>query len=230
MRLQIKPPTIAVFFLCAAAALAADPSTLSGPPKNATAMPLTTLSFDKDPLGQVPPEFTFAIMGEGRGVHWEIQQDPSILTRHHMLVQTGQADPGDNVALALFNGQPIDHGDVSVRFRINAGEDDQSAGIVWRYQDPQTYYLARASAKDDSCSVYLVRKGKMKLLDTQSVTIIPYTWHELRVVFVQKNYSVLVDHEAIVGGKDSHLMNAGQIGLCTLSDSVVRFDEFRYSK
>jgi hypothetical protein len=219
-----------IMLFCAAMAFSAEPPVLKGPPKNAAPVFLAALSFDKDSLGKPPADFVFAVTGEGPAARWEVQQDPSISTLHHLLVQTGHTEPGDNAALALLHGSLLEHGEVVVRFRVNGGEDDQSAGIVWRYQDPQTYYMARASAKDDACSVYLVKKGKRKLLDTQQVVIIPYTWHELRVVFVQKSYSVFIDHELIVGGKNSGLPGAGQIGLCTLSDSVVRFDDFRYSR
>jgi len=192
-------------------------------------MPLSVISLDQDPIGKPPGQFTFAVTGEGQDVHWEVQLDPLAAARRHTLLQSGKAAPGDNVALALINGVKLQNGEAAVRFKVTSGEDDQSAGIVWRYQDPQTYYLARASAKDDSCSVYRVKKGVMKLLDTQQATIMPYTWHELRVVFVKKNYTLFVDGELVVGGKDAGLLETGKVGLCTLSDSAVRFDDIRVS-
>lgn len=219
--------TIVLFF--SAIVFGAD-KPLPGPPKNAVAVPLNVISLDQDPIGKPPAQFTFAVTGEGQDIHWEVQLDHLAVKRHPLLVQSGKAEAGDNVALALLNGAALQNGEMDVRFKVNSGENDQSAGIVWRYQDPQTYYLARASAKDDSCSVYQVRKGVLKLLDTQQVTIMPYTWHDLRVVFVQKNYTVFVDGELVVGGKDSSFLKAGGVGLCTLSDSAVQFDNIRVSR
>jgi hypothetical protein len=193
-------------------------------------VPLNVISLAQDPIGKPPVQFTFAVTGEGQDIHWDVQLDHLAAARRPILVQSGKAEPGDNVALALLNGVMLQNGEMDVRFKVNSGEDDQSAGIVWRYQDPQNYYLARASAKDESCSVYRVKKGMLKLLDTQQVTVMPYTWHGLRVVFVQKNYTVFVDGELVVGGKDSGLMKAGKVGLCTLSDSAVHFDDIRVSR
>jgi hypothetical protein len=213
-----------------AAVLAGEDQGLKAPPKNAVAVPLNVVSLAQDPIGKPPAQFTFAVTGEGQDIHWEVQLDHFAATRHPLLIQNGKAEAGDNVALALVNGVLLQNGEMDVRFKVTSGEEDQSAGIVWRYQDPQTYYLARASAKDDSCSVYRGRKGVLKLLDTQQATIMPYTWHDLRVVFVQKNYTVFVDGELVVGGKDSSFMKAGGVGLCTLSDSVVQFDDIRVSR
>lgn len=196
-------------------------------PKGAAPVMLSTVAFDRDAVGKPPSHFTFAVTGTGPEAHWEIQEDPFIPGHRHLLVQNGRTEPGENVALAILNDRVFQHGEIVVRFRVNGGEDDQSAGIVWRYQDPQNYYLVRASAKEDACSVYRVKKGKLKLLDTKSAIILPYTWHELRLIFVDKNFTAFVDGELTVGGKDSSDLKAGQIGLCTLSDSNIRFDSLR---
>lgn len=205
-------------------------NSVKAPPKGAVPVYLSTISFDHDAAGKPPANFSFAVTGEGPEMHWEIQQDPLVTAPHHILVQNGKTDLGDNVAIALLGDRSLQNGEIAVRFRVNSGEDDQSAGIVWRYKDPQTYYMARASAKEDTCSVYRVKKGKMKLIDSNLVVIVPYTWHELRLVFVNKDFTAFVDGELAVGGKDSSYLEAGKIGLCTLSDSTVRFDGLRVSR
>jgi hypothetical protein len=226
MRTSVRTSSL---LLCAVAAFAGN-HPLKAPPKDALPVRLNVISLAQEPIGKPPGQFTYAVTGEGQDIHWEVQLDRFAAKRHPILIQSGKAGAGDNVALALLNGVMLQNGEMDVRFKVNSGENDQSAGIVWRYQDPQTYYLARASAKDETCSVYRVKKGVLKLLDTQQVTVMPYTWHDLRVVFVQKNYTVFVDGELVVGGKDSRFMGAGQVGLCTLSDSVVQFDDIRVSR
>jgi len=200
------------------------------PPKGAAPVFLSSISFAHDAVGKPPAQFAFAVTGAGPEVRWEVQEDPLVPGHRHILVQSGKTEPGENVALAILKDRVLQHGEIAVRFRVNSGEDDQSAGIVWRYKDPQTYYLVRASAKEDACSVYQIKKGKMKLIDSKPVIIIPYTWHELRLIFVNKDFTAFVDGELALGGKDSSYLDAGQIGLCTLSDSVVRFDDLRVSR
>src|ERR1700689_5299764 len=99
----LRTRALSIVLCCAAMAFGAEKPELKGTPKNAVAVPLVRVSFDKNPVGNPPAGFTFAAMGDGSAFHWEIQQDPQIPTLHHLFVQTGQAESGDNVALALFN-------------------------------------------------------------------------------------------------------------------------------
>ncbi len=210
--------------LIAMTALGADPL-----PK-AVPTPQALFNFDKDALGKPPPRFTLAITGEGPAVHWEVKQDRQAPSLPNVLAQTGAAKPGENFALALLEGIVLAHGEVAVRFKALSGEEDQAAGIVWRYQNPQTYYVVRANAKEDNCSVFRVKKGKRKEIDTQAAIVTPLTWHELRLSFVKENFTVSLDGELVLGGKDKSFRTPGQVGLWTKADSVILFDDFRVSQ
>ena len=50
--------------------------------------------------------------------------------------------------------------DVSVRFKAVSGAVDRGAGIVWRYQNENNYYVVRANALEDNVGAYKVEKGK----------------------------------------------------------------------
>jgi hypothetical protein len=212
-------------FLCVSTVFAAEPV-----PKEGTPIPMAVFNFDRDSLGKPPPRFTFAVTGEGPDIHWEVRQDPHAPSPPNVLVQSGKAKPGENFALALLDDVLLEHGEIAVRFKALAGEDDQAAGIVYRYKDPQNYYVIQASSKDDTCVLYRVKKGKRKLLDTKYVTVIPYTWYELRITFAKEHYTALVNGDLILGGKDSSFKGAGQVGLWTPSDSSIAFDDFRVSQ
>jgi hypothetical protein len=45
----------------------------------------------------------------------------------------------------------IADGSVSVAFKTLDGAVDQAAGIVWRYEDPNNYYIVRANAPGREC-------------------------------------------------------------------------------
>ena len=47
-----------------------------------------------------------------------------------------------------------------MRFKAIAGRVDQAAGLVWRYTDPDNYYVVRANALEDNVVLYKVEKGR----------------------------------------------------------------------
>jgi hypothetical protein len=216
-------------FFCAAAAFGLD-KPLSAPPKDATPIPFTVFNFDQDIPGQPPKGFTLAVSGKGPRIVWTVVQDRQAASRPNVLVPSGNAELAENFALAVVDGPMLQNGEISVRFKALSGENDQQAGMVWRYKDPQTYYAVCASSREDSCSVYRVKNGKRKLLATSLFIIVPYTWHELRVVFVNDHYTVLIDNEIVLGKKDSSFHEAGRIGLLTQGDSSIQFDDLHVSK
>jgi hypothetical protein len=55
----------------------------------------------------------------------------------------------------------------------------------------------------------------------------PYTWHDLRIVFVNNSYTAFIDGGLVLGGKSSSVLGTGQVGLWTKADSSIRFDDFR---
>ncbi len=199
-------------------------------PKDAVPAPQAVFNFDRDALGKPPQRFSLAVTGEGAEIHWEVRQDPHAPSAPNILVQSGKASPGENFALALLDNVMLDHGEIAVRFKAQSGEEDQAAGIVYRYKDPQNYYVIRANSKEDNVALYRVKKGKRKLLDSKDVIVSPYTWHELRITFAKENYTALLDGELILGGKDSSFKDPGLIGLWTKSDSVMAFDDLRVSQ
>lgn len=203
---------------------------IAAPPKDASPVPMVLYNFDHDLAGKLPAGFSLAIDGQGPKIHWEVKPDPYAPSPPNVFVQNGSAEPGDNFALALLDGVQLQNGEAAVRFKIMAGDARQDAGIVWRYRDTKNYYMMAASGIDESCSVYRVRKGRRKLIATNSATITPYTWHEMQIIFVSDHYTALIDGEITLGSKDSGLRAAGQVGLWTQADSAIQFDDFRVSK
>jgi len=223
-----SPLRFAALLLCAAAVRADSPMP-AALPKDAVPAPVAVFNFDRDRLMNPPRHFTLAVTGEGPGIRWEVQRDFHAPSKPNILVQIGKANPGENFALAILNDIHLDHGEVAVRFKVLAGEEDQAAGIVFRYKDPQNYYVIRADGRDDTCALYRVKNGKRKPLDTKNVIVTPYTWHELRVIFTCDTYTAMIGDEPVLGGKDFS-DEAGQVGLWTKADSHIAFDDLRISK
>lgn len=217
--------TLSLLFLLTTMTWAADEL-----PKEGVPLPQAVFNFDRDALGKPPQRFTLAVTGEGPEIRWEVRQDRTAPSAPNILIQSGKAKSGANFALALLDNVMLEHGEMSVRFKALEGQEDQAMGLVYRYKDPQNYYVISASSKDDRCALYRLKKGKLKLLDTKSVIVSPYTWHELRITFTKDRYTALVDNEVVLGDKDSSFLGSGLVGLWIPSDSVMAFDDFRVTQ
>jgi hypothetical protein len=141
-----------------------------------------------------------------------------------------ESKTGEEYAVGLLNDVMIDHGEIAIRFKTLSTEGDQEAGIVFRYKDPQNYYVITASAKDETCTLYRMKGGKRKMLNSQEVIVTPLTWHKLHITFVQENFTAFVDGELALGVKDSSFKGPGKVGLQIKSGSQIAFEDFRISK
>src|SRR5208282_4419161 len=72
----------------------------------------------------------------------------------------GESEP----PLALFDKVVCRDGDLSVKFRIDGRQRGNAAGIVWRYQDPNNYYLLSVSADDKNIVLRKVRNGVTEVI------------------------------------------------------------------
>jgi hypothetical protein len=112
------------------------------------------VNFDTFPLGKAPPGWTIAVTNPGGAPLWEIVKDGSAPTQPYVLAQVSHDAASGRVPLAILDGLRLRDGDVGVRIKPVSGNEDRAGGVVWRYRDPNNYYLARANAltKDVVCS------------------------------------------------------------------------------
>jgi len=140
--------------------------------------------------------------------------------------------------LAIWNRVTIRDGEVSVAFKTVEGAVDQAAGIVWRYQDANNYYIVRANALENNVVLYKVEKGVRlsiapKGLPSRSYGVkrqIPRgRWNILRVAFTNSFFTVFFNAEKLFETEDRAFTRPGKTGLWTKADSVTYFDEFKVS-
>jgi len=119
-------------------------------------------------------------------------------------------------------------GDVSVRIKPVSGHEVRGGGLIWRYRDDNNYFLVRASALEKNVAVYRVQNGQRVPLLTVARHEIPANdWSILKVSLRGARFQIYLDHRRILQGYDNSYTGAGQVGLCTLADSVAYFDDFR---
>jgi hypothetical protein len=137
--------------------------------------------------------------------------------------------------LAIWDGSSVKDGAVSVKFKTVSGSIDQGAGLVWRYRDPDNYYIVRANALEDNVVLYKVQNGERVSLAPKGAVSKAYgvkhkipkqTWTTLSVEFHGSLFSVSLDGQKLFDVEDSTFAGAGKTGLWTKSDSVIYFDDF----
>jgi hypothetical protein len=197
-----------------------------------------TIRFDSGPPGSFPPDWSVAMTHAGAAPKWEIRHDASAPSKPNVLAQVS-SDPSDGrFPMAIFNRARYRDGEVSVKFKAVSGRTDQAAGVVWRYRDPNNYYLVRANALENNIVLYKVENGnrisiapKGRPPKTYGVRhrIPARTWNILRVSFKKSRFEVYFDHRKVFEVEDSTFTDAGKVGLWTKADSVTYFDDFQFS-
>jgi hypothetical protein len=194
-----------------------------------------TIGFDSAQPGSVPPGWTVAMTHTGGAPKWEVLNDPSAPSKPNVLAQTS-SDPTDGrFPLAIFDRANLQNGELSVKCKAVSGKVDRGAGLVWRYRDPNNYYLVRSNALEDNVVLYKVRNGQRTPLAPKGTPAGTYgathkvpsmTWNTLRVAFDGALFTVYFNGDKLFDVEDSTFQAAGKTGLWTKADSVVYFDDF----
>jgi hypothetical protein len=183
-----------------------------------------TVNFDNMKPGTPPPGWTATQTGSG-AAKWTVEKDYSAPSRSNVLKQSGQA----TFPVCFKNQTSIKDGFVEVQFKPIAGKEDQAGGVIWRLQDANNYYIARANALENNVTIYHTIKGKRTEKKRTEMQVASGTWHRLRVDFSGKHFTVTFDGRKALEWDDDTFKNAGKVGVWTKADSVTEFDDFNYA-
>src|SRR5450432_982065 len=161
------------------------------------------VTFDTFALGKTPPGWTVAMTHPGRAPQWEIRRDDSAATQPYVLAQLSDSGE-DRSPLAILDNMSLRDGDVSVRVKPVSGHEVQAGGLVWRYRDPNNYYLARANALEKNVQVFKVENGqRVPLMAGVRHEIPTNAWSILKVAARGNRFQVFMDHRRILQGWDN---------------------------
>jgi hypothetical protein len=136
------------------------------------------------------------------------------------------------LVLNEFSGKDVD---VSVRFKPISGKKDQAAGIVWRWQDKDNYFVARANALEDNVVAYKTVAGKRSSIGVKgdaksygvSAKVAPNQWSTLRVRMVGNLAEIYFNDRKVFDVENDAFTGPGKVGLWTKADSVTYFDDLK---
>ena len=189
-----------------------------------------TVDFSQDTVDQPPNGFEFGhTAGVGRPGRWVVQADGS----NKVLAQTDPDPTRSRFPVAVLSDLTTTDVDVSVRFKPISGRVDQAAGLVWRYQNQDNYYIVRANALENNVVLYKVEGGRRTDLPVRGEgrtygkkTNVPAgQWSTLRVVAAGALAEVYFNGSKLFEVEDRTFSSAGKVGVWTKADSITQFDD-----
>lgn len=193
------------------------------------------IRFEAESPGNLPRGWTVAMTHDGGAPRWEIVRDESAPSPPYVLAQLSQDRTAGRFPLAIWDRAFVLDGTVSVAFKTVDGVVDQAAGIVWRYQDPNNYYIVRANALEENVVLYKVENGVRQSIAPKGLPSRSYgvkhdisrgRWNTLKIQFQAGSFTVFLNGERLFETEDQTFTKAGKTGLWTKADSVTYFDEF----
>ncbi len=189
-----------------------------------------TIDFDADVVGQPPKGFRFGHTAKvGAPGKWIVQAEGT----DRFLAQTDADSTRSRFPVAVVEDITTTDVDLSVRFKPVSGRVDQAAGLVWRYQDEDNYYIVRANALENNVVLYKVEKGKRADLPLKGegrtygkkAEVPAGKWSTLRLVAAGPRFEVYFEGVKLYEVEDTTFTQSGRIGVWTKADSVTQFDD-----
>ncbi len=183
--------------------------------------------------GKLPRGFSSALTGKGAPPAWVITEDPTAPAGPQVVTQTSSDKTSYRFPICIYDAFTGKDPELSVSFKPISGRVDQAAGLVWRYQDANNYYVVRANALEDNVVLYKMEHGKRSDLKPEDAWFFSYgknapvpaqRWSTLRVTVRGQQFSVWFDGEHLFDIQDETFSGAGKVGLWTKADSVTAFD------
>lgn len=181
------------------------------------------VNFEDLKTGVPPPGWTATQTGSGLA-KWTVGQDDSAPSKPNVLKQSGVA----TYPVCIKQDPLIKDGFVEVKFKPVSGQEDQAGGVIWRCQDADNYYIARANALEDNVTIYHTIKGRRVSFKNTDTKVASGVWHTLRVDFEGNRFTVTLDGKKVIEANDDSFADAGKVGLWTKADSVTLFDDFAF--
>ncbi len=171
-------------------------------------------TFDGDAEGALP-EGSEEFSGE-----WTVRAEADAPTSPNALCQTATAEfPALSVGDGIFADVTV-----SARFKPISGETDQAAGIIFRVQDEDNYYIVRANALENNVDIYKYADGRRTQVASGDAPVENGLWQDLSVEMHGDDIRAFLSGQLVVQATDSEYP-AGKIGLWTKADSVTCFDD-----
>ena len=185
---------------------------------------MTIFNFDSDTPGQPPKGFEFGLTGKGKPGKWVVQTVDDAPSGKNVLMQT-DGDTTDYRFPIAYTGPELKDLRLSIKCKPISGKGDQGCGIVWRLEDANNYYIARANALEDNVHLYHTVNGRRVKFAGWNGKVTSGVWHDLAMEMAGNHIQVFFDGKKVIDDHDDTFKDAGKFGVWTKADSIVQFDD-----
>ena len=193
------------------------------------------------PVGHLPKGFRPALTGTGAPPEWKILLDrstslfqpltPGASALWEPVIGQLSTDPTDErFPLLIYTNQIFRDFQAEVQFKLVSGRREQMAGLAFRLQDPQNYYVVRASRLGKTFRFYKVQNGRRTPpIGPTDVELQTNRWYTLRVECEGNRIRLLLNGKQLIPDLTDYSYRQGYLALWTKSDSVVYFKNLHVS-
>ncbi len=193
--------------------------------------------FSTAPLNQTPPGFRSSVSGEGQPGDWKVILDevPSAFApitpqasdqnKRAVLAQLARDRTDEHFPLLIYEEEVFGDFKLTTKFKVQAGEAEQMAGIAFRLQDEKNYYYIRASALGNNVRFFKVVNGQRSEPIGAERKIPKGTWQELAIECQGNRIQCWLNGEQILPALTDNSFSHGKIAFWTKSDSVSYFTD-----
>ena len=179
-------------------------------------------TFEDDKVGAPPPGFALAAGRDAPADAWSVKREGTA----RVLAHEGRQSPHDSYSVAIFS--PAQYQDVQVSVRLKASGGGRTAGLVWKYQDPQNHYSAQLDLVRQEISLYRVVNGnRIRLEHEDDLELDPDAWHSLKIFQENGQIRVYLGGIRVLSERDRMPRSRASVGIWAGGDSTVMFDDFR---
>jgi hypothetical protein len=188
------------------------------------------VDFSGDAVAQPPKGFEFGNTAKtGAPGKWIVEAEGT----NKYLAQVDADNTRARFSVAVLSAVTAGDVDLSVRFKPVSGRVDQAAGLVWRFQNEDNYYIVRANALENNVVLYKVEKGRRTDLPLKGegrtygkkAQVPSGQWSTLRVVAAGPRFDVYLNGNKLYEVEDTTFTQPGKVGVWTKADSVTHFDD-----
>ena len=179
-------------------------------------------NFEDAKIDALPDDFSNQMTGKGGLKKWKTTEDHTAPSPPNVLALTPQVVYHFN--MTINEKETYDDLEIIVKFKAVKGEIDQGGGPVWRYQDPDNYYIARANPLENNFRVYKVVNGNRLQMNSARLKVTTNEWHTINIINRKDRIQCYYDGRLYLEVADD-TFKSGKIGLWTKADAVTYFDD-----
>ncbi len=197
-------------------------------PSPATSLPATgiIIPFDSESAGSAPTGFSPAeTAGKGSPATWRIVAADDAPTSPNVVTAISTTEDPSTFSVLVANQPVLADVEVGAKVKMTSGRPGTGAGLVWRYQDPDNYYVASYEPVGNTVTIWRIKDGRRKRLQTgEAAEVPPGGWRQIRVEMEDEKITAWLDGEQVAEVKDYTFVEPGRVGFWINGDATASFD------